>query len=482
MNRRMVFHTVGLIVLMEAILMLLPLAVSIIYKDTCAIAFLLSIGVALVLGGAMALIFKPQNRVIYAKEGFAITSFAWLLLSLVGALPFFLSGQIPNYIDAFFETVSGFTTTGASILTDVTALEKGLLFWRSFTHWVGGMGVLVFLMAFVNGVSDRTIHIIRAEMPGPTIGKLVPKVKDTAKILYLIYLGMTVAQVIFLLCGKMPLFDSLVHTFGTAGTGGFGLYADSIASFSPYQQWVITIFMILFGINFNLYFLILIRRFSSAFRSSELWVYLGILACSVGIIFFNIKELFENTSDALRHASFQVASIMTTTGFATVDFDAWPSLSKAVLLILMFIGACAGSTAGGFKISRLILLFKNCRAEFRHLLHPRSVGVLRMDGKKVDGETRKGVSVYLALYVLCFFAIFLFLSSDNFDMETNFSAAASCFNNIGPGFGAVGPAASYANYSLFSKVVLSFAMLLGRLEIWPIIMTLAPAAWRSRRK
>jgi trk system potassium uptake protein TrkH len=319
-------------------------------------------------------------------------------------------------------------------------------------------------------------------MPGPTIGKLVPKVKDTAKILYFIYLVMSAAEVIFLLCGGMDLFDSLVHTFGTAGTGGFGVYIDSIASFTPYQQWVITIFMILFGINFNLYFLILIRRFTTAFRSSELWVYFGILASSIGIIFFNIKELFESASDAFRHAAFQVASVMTTTGYATIDFNTWPSLSKTVLLILMFIGACAGSTAGGFKVSRLILLLKNCRIEFRHLLHPSSVSVLRMDGKKVDGETRKGVNVYLTLYILCFFLAFFLLSLDRFDMETNFSAAAACFNNIGPGFGAVGPAASYANYSAFSKIVLSFTMLLGRLELCPIIMTLAPAAWRSRRK
>ncbi len=481
MNRRMVFHTVGLIVLLEALLLTLPLLVSLIYRETCSASFLISIGIALLLGGALALLFKPKNRVIYAKEGFAITTFAWLLLSAVGALPFFLSRQIPNYIDAFFEIVSGFTTTGASILKDVSALDKGLLFWRSFSHWVGGMGVLVFLMAFVNGVSDRTIHIIRAEMPGPTIGKLVPKVKDTAKILYLIYLVLTAAEVIFLLFGGMNLFESLVHTFGTAGTGGFGIYADSVGSLTPYQQWVITGFLILFGINFNLYFLILIRRFSSAFRSTELWVYLGMIAASVSIIFFNIRGLYETFAETFRHASFQVVSIITTAGFSTVDFDAWPYLSKAVLLILMFTGACAGSTAGGFKISRVILLFKNCGTEFRHLLHPRSVSVLRMDGKKVDGETRKGVSVYLALYSLCLFAIFFLLSFDAFDMETNFSAAVSCFNNIGPAFGAAGPFGSYADYSAFSKIVLSFAMLLGRLEIWPIIMTLAPAAWKGNR-
>ncbi len=478
----MVCRTVGLIVLLEALLLLLPLTVSLIYKDSCIPAFLLSILIALAIGLLMVLIAKPRTKVIYAKEGFAITTFAWLSLSAIGALPFFLSGQIPNYIDAFFETVSGFTTTGASILRDVTKLEKGLLFWRSFTHWVGGMGVLVFLVAFLRGISDRSIHILRAEMPGPTMGKLMPKLKDTAKILYFIYLGMTAVQIVFLLLGGMNLFDSLVHTFGTAGTGGFGIYTDSAGSFTPYQTWVIAIFMILFGVNFNLYYLILAKRVKTALSSTELWVYLGIIFSAITIICVNISGLYHSFGETLRHAVFQVSSIMTTTGFSSTDFNLWPGLSKTVLLILMFIGACAGSTAGGLKVSRLILVVKNCVCEFRHMIHPRSVNVLRYEGKTVDKDTREKANLYLVLYALCFFVIFFLISFDGFDIETNFSATAACFNNIGPGLGLVGPLSSYADYSYFSKILLSLAMLLGRLELWPILLALIPGTWKGWRR
>ena len=481
MNRRMVCQTVGLIVLLEAALFLPSLIVSLIYRNSCTTAFLWSIAIALFLGGAMVGIARPRTKVIYAKEGFAITSLAWLFVSLIGAMPFFLSRQIPKYIDAFFETVSGFTTTGASILTDVTALDEGLLFWRSFTHWVGGMGVLVFLMVFLGGLSDRSIHIIRAEMPGPVVGKLVPKVKETAKILYIIYLVMTAIQVIALMCTKMPLFDSLVHTFGTAGTGGFGIYPDSLASITPIQQWIIAIFMLLFGINFNLYYLILIRRFRSAIRSTELWVYLAIVAVATALCCISLLGVYENASDLIRHSFFQVSSIITTSGFSTVDFNLWPTLSKVVLLILMFLGACAGSTGGGFKISRFVLLFKHCAAEIRHLLHPRSVTVVRFEGKIVDQETRKGLSSYLMIYTIFFFGIFLLLRFDGFDIETTFSSVATCFNNVGPALGAAGPMSNFAEFSNFSKVLLSFAMLLGRLEIWPIIMTLAPSTWKGWR-
>ena len=483
MNRRMVCHTVGLIVLVEAALFLLPLAVSLIYREAgSTAAFCKSCAIALILGGIMVLISKPRTKVIYAKEGFAITSLAWFSLSSVGALPFYLSRQIPHYVDAWFETVSGFTTTGASILRDVEALERGLLFWRSFTHWIGGMGVLVFLMVFLSGAADRSIHLIRAEMPGPSVGKLLPRVKNTAKILYIIYLFLTAMEVLLLCLGGMDLFSSLVHSFGTAGTGGFGIYGDSAASFTPYQQWIITVFMLVFGVNFNLYYLILVKKFRSALRSTELWVYLGIFVTATALVCTNLAGSgFQSLSKLIRDGAFQVSSIMTTTGFSSVDFNAWPSLSKTVLLILMFIGACAGSTAGGFKVSRLVLLVKNCQIEFRHLLHPRSVNVMRFEGKKVEGEVRKGVSVYLALYVICFFVIFFLLSFDSFDLETNFSAAAACFNNIGPGLGAVGPVSNYASYSDFSKIVLSLAMLLGRLEIWPIILSLAPSSWKGWR-
>ncbi len=480
MNRRMVFHTVGLIILLETALFLLPLAVSLIYNEVCFWAFLKAAVFSLAVGGGLLLASRPNSKVIYAKEGFAITALAWLSLSAIGALPFTLSGQIPHYIDAFFETVSGFTTTGASVITDVEALDKGILFWRSFTHWVGGMGVLVFLMAFLPNISYRAIHIIRAEIPGPTVGKLLPKIKDTAKILYVIYLVLTLLQVVILCISGRNLFDSLVHSFGTAGTGGFGIYGDSAGSFTPFQQWVITVFMLIFGVNFNLYYMMLIKRFRTALRSTELWVYCGIVAVATTLISINIFPLFDSVSETLRHAAFQVSSIITTTGYATVDFNTWPTLSKTILLILMFFGACAGSTAGGIKISRVIILFKNCLMEFRHLLHPRSVNALRFEGKKVEPETRKGVSVYLALYAICFFTVFFLLGFDGFDLETNFSATAACFNNIGPGLGLVGPASSYADYSYFSKILLSLAMLLGRLEIWPILLTLFPAAWKGR--
>lgn len=479
----MVLYTVGLIILLEAALFLLPLVVCLIYKEwDSALAFLGAIGFSAVFGGAFAYFSKPRSRRIYAKEGFAITTFAWLGLSVFGALPFVFSGEIPSFTDAFFETVSGFTTTGASVLSNVEALSKSLLFWRSFTHWIGGMGVLVLLIAFLNGVSDRSIHILRAEMPGPTMGKLMPKLSDTAKILYLIYLGMTAAQVVLLLCGGMPLFDSLLHTFGTAGTGGFGIYADSAAGFTSYQTWVITVFMILFGINFNLYYLILARRARAVLRSTELLVYLGIIAVSAGIIFINLFPFYESKALLVEDAAFQVASIVTTTGYSTVDFNTWPALSKTVLLLLMFIGGSAGSTAGGFKVSRVVMIFKNCAAEFRHMLHPRCVTVPRMDGKPVEEDTRKGVTMYFNIYMLGILIVFLLLSLNGFDLETTFSAAVTCFNNVGPGFGLAGPASCYEAFSVFSKWLLSFAMLLGRLEIWPILLTLYPATWLSRRK
>ncbi|MBE6539001.1 MAG: TrkH family potassium uptake protein [Ruminococcaceae bacterium] len=480
MNRRMVFYTTGQIVLIEALMLLLPVIVSLIYRESCTSAFLITIGIALIVGGSLILIFKPTDNVIYAKEGFLTVALAWMSLSAIGALPFFISGEIPSYIDAFFETVSGFTTTGASILTDVESMSHGLLFWRSFTHWVGGMGVLVFVMAVIPNVSDRSIHIMRAEMPGPIIGKLVPKVKDTAKILYLIYIAMTLVQVLLLLFGGMSLFESLIHTFGTAGTGGFSSRADSIASYSPYIQWVITIFMLLFGINFNLYYLLLIKRAKNAFSSTELWVYLTIFTVSTAAITANILPLIGEFSSAFRTAAFQVASIVTTTGYATADFNLWPELSKGILLLLMFIGSCAGSTAGGLKISRVIILFKMLRGEVKRMLHPRSVRVVRFEGKQLEENTLGSVSTYFAIYVICFFAIFLLLCFEPFDMETNFTAAAACFNNVGPGFGAVGPVSSYADYSAFSKFLLSFAMLLGRLEIFPLIIALSPYAWSKK--
>ncbi|MBQ4067506.1 MAG: TrkH family potassium uptake protein [Clostridia bacterium] len=480
MNRKKVFFTLGQLLLLEAALFILPAVVAIIYKETALWHFLISAGVAAALGGTLMLVCRKRSNVIYAREGFAIVALTWLALSAVGALPFFLSREIPSYIDAFFETVSGFTTTGASILNDIEALSKSILFWRSFTHWIGGMGVLVFIMAIIPSVSDRSIHIIRAEVPGPIVGKLVPRAKDTARVLYLIYIVLTAVMTIMLLFGGMDLFESLVHAFGTAGTGGFGVKADSISSYSPYCQWVITVFMIAFGLNFNLYYLLLLKKFKSVLKNLELWVYLGIVAVSICAISVNIYSIYGNVAETVRHSSFQVASIVSTSGFATADFNLWPGFSKAILLILMFLGSCAGSTAGGLKISRILLLLKMGRNELRHLLSPKRINSVKMDGKQVDSAIQKNAANYFILYFFCFGIIFLLISFEPFSMETNFSAVAACFNNVGPGFGAVGPASNFAAYSPFSKIVLSFAMLLGRLEIFPMLLLFSVGLWRKK--
>ncbi len=471
---------IGQIIKLEAVLLVLPLAVSIIYRERCALSFLITAAAALFVGFAVTFISKPGNRLIYAKEGFVIVALAWLALSAIGAVPFVLSGEVRSYADAFFETVSGFTTTGASVLTDVESMSHGLLFWRSFTHWVGGMGVLVFIMAIIPSVCDRSIHILRAEMPGPVMGKLVPKLKQTAKILYLIYIVMTVLEMILLLCGGMSLFDSALHSFATAGTGGFGIKGDSIASYSPYLQWVIAVFMFLFGINFNIYYLLLVRRFRSVLKSTETWCYIAICLISVSIITGNIYSIYGNLSDSVRASAFQVASVVTTTGFSTADFNLWPGLSKGILFILMFIGGCAGSTAGGLKVSRVVMMIKMIRREFMKMIHPRSVSAVRIEGKKVDDTTLNGVNVYFALYMVIYFAAFLLLCLEPFDFETNFTAVAACYNNIGPGFGAVGPMGSFAGYSAFSKIVLSATMLLGRLEIYPLLFALIPSTWTKK--
>ncbi len=477
MNRRMVLYVVGTVIKIEAALMLLPLITSIIYKESCVKEIFISIGIALAAGFALTIASKPGSKVIYAKEGFVIVSLAWLALSAIGALPFYISGEIPSYIDAFFETVSGFTTTGASILTDVEAMSKGLLFWRSFTHWVGGMGVLVFVMAIIPTVSDRSIHILRAEAPGPVVGKIVPRIKQTARILYVIYIILTLVEILFLLAGGMPLFESIVHAVGTAGTGGFSSKADSIASYSPYIQWVITIFMLLFGINFNIYYLLLVKKFKTALKSEELWVYLLLFLVSGIAITLNIMPAYDSLSESIRYSFFQVSSIVTTTGYATADFNQWPGFSKTLLLLLMFIGSCAGSTAGGFKVSRVVLLVKKLKRELQRLLHPRAVATVRFEGKRVDETTLGSVGSYLTIYALFFCVVVFILGFDKLDIETNISAAAACFNNIGPALGVAGPASNYAMFTPVSKVVLSLAMLLGRLEIFPLILTFSPSTW-----
>lgn len=480
MNRKMVFFMSGQIIGVEALFLLVSAGVGFCYRETgAAVSLLITAGIAALIF-LISQLFRPKDEIIFAKDGFVTVAAAWILLSAVGALPFYISGEIPHYIDAFFETVSGFTTTGASILTDVEKMSRGLLFWRSFTHWVGGMGVLVFIMAIIPAASGRTIHLMRAEMPGPIVGKLVPRIRGTAKILYLMYVCFTAAEIIFLLFGKMSLFDSVVHSFGTAGTGGFGIKADSIGSYSPYIQWVIAIFMMLFGINFNLYYLVIAGKFKSAIKSAEMWTYFAIIAVSTVLVTFNILSLFPNFGTALRHGFFQVISIITTTGYGTADFNLWPEFSKSILFLIMFIGGCAGSTAGGIKIARVCLGFKMIRNNFRHMLHPRSVESVKFEGKKVDDETLAGVGVYYVLYFICIAAVFLLLSINGFSFETNVSATVSCFNNIGPGLGDVGPASSYAAYSPFSKFVLSCAMLLGRLEIYPLLIFFTASNWTKK--
>lgn len=481
MNYRMVFNTTGRISQIISLLMLAPMLVAVIYDENRSLySFAITAVAAFAIGSVLLLIFRTKNRVIYAREGFTITALAWLCMAAIGALPFVISGEISSYVDAFFETVSGFTTTGASILNDIEAMSKSMLFWRSFTHWIGGMGVLVFVLAIIPNISDRSIHIMRAEMPGPVIGKLLPRVKDTAKILYLIYISLTVVEIIMLAVGDMNFYESVVHTFGTAGTGGFGVKSDSIASYSSYTQWVIAIFMLIFGINFNIFYLMLIRRFKSVLKSTELWSYIIIVIVSVAVITFNILPAYDVFSVALRNSAFQVSSIISTTGFATVDFNAWPEMSKTILLLLMFCGACAGSTAGGLKVSRLVILIKSVGRELKRMIHPRSVGSVHFDGKPVEESTLRSVNIYFTVYIICFVAVFLLLSFEPFEFETNFSATAACFNNVGPGFAQVGPSSNYSAYTDFSKLILSLAMLLGRLEIFPLIIALSPKTWISK--
>lgn len=480
MRYKIVLHTVGRVILFEAALLLLPLAVSLIFGESCAKAFMLTILIAAALGFAVSRLCDSSEKDIFIREGLAIVSLSWISISAIGALPFVISGEIPSYIDAFFETVSGFTTTGASILTDVESMSRGLLFWRSLTHWLGGMGVLVFVMAIMEKVPDRSINILRAEMPGHSVDKLVPRSRSTAKILYYIYLALTALEIVFLLCGGMPLYDSIIHALGTAGTGGFGIKADSIASYSHYLQWVITVFMLLFGVSFSLYYLLLLKKWRVVLGSNELKCYLGIGLAAFVIVTVNIYPMYGNIADAVRLSAFQVSSLLTTTGYATADFDLWPQLSKAVLFLLMFSGGCMGSTAGGLKISRIVVLAQSVRNELRRALLPRSVSSVKLNGRQLDPQEVKSVHSYFAIYLSVIIAVFLLISFEPFGMETNLSAAVSCVNNIGPGFQLVGPAANYAAYSGFSKLVLSLAMLLGRLEIFPMLLLFSPQLWSRR--
>lgn len=460
--------------------MLVPFVTSLLYQDKNGFYFFICIICCGCLGIA-ATHKKPKNTVFYAREGFVAVSLSWVILSFFGALPFYLSGEIPNFEDAMFETISGFTTTGASILSNVEGLSHSMLMWRSFTHWIGGMGVLVFVLAVLPLAGGYNMHIMRAESPGPAVGKLVPKVRSTAKILYVIYFGMTILEMLLLLAGGMPLFDAMTTSFGTAGTGGFGIKNSSIAFYdSYYLQGVITVFMILFGINFNVYYLFLIKKPKDAFRSEEARAYLGLILAAVLIIGWNVRGYFPTVFDALHHAAFQVASIITTTGFSTVDFNQWPQLSKIILVILMFVGACAGSTGGGMKVSRMLIGAKAALKELSFLIHPRSVKVLKLENKALEHSVVRSVNAYFIAYTVVFWLSVLLVSLDNMDFTTTFTSVAATLNNIGPGLNAVGPAGNFSEVSAFSKVVLMFDMLAGRLEIFPMLLLFSPATWRKQ--
>ena len=482
MNYRMVVFVLGRIFLVEAAMLLLPMICSAIYGEWYMLPAFLLPAVILLLLGLAASLRTPKNTTIYARDGLAIVALVWVLMSAFGALPFVISGEIPAFADAFFEMVSGFTTTGSTILNDVEALSRGALFWRSFSHWVGGMGVLVFAMAVLPMTDGRAMHLMRAEVPGPTCGKLSSKLSDSAKILYGIYFAMTALEVALLCAGGMSLYESLIHAFGTAGTGGFSNRALSIGAYqNPYFEWVIGIFMLLFGINFNLYYFILMRHFREAFGSEELRAYLGIVLFSTVTIAANILSMAGSVGEAVRTAFFQVSSIITTTGYATADFNLWPTYSRILLLLLMFVGGCAGSTAGGLKVSRVIIFFKAARQDLNKMLHTHAVTAIRFEGKPLDEKTLQGVHNYFNVYMLLIMLSTVLVSLDGFDMITTFTAVITCLNNVGPGMEMVGPMGNFSQFSAPVKYLLSFDMLAGRLELYPMLALFAPRLWRRRR-
>ena len=480
MNYRMIACVTSRILLAEASLMSLSLLAALVYGEN-PWPFVLTMFL-LALSGLPLGLRTPKDTALYARDGFAVVASAWVLLSAFGALPFVFSGDIPNFVDAFFETVSGFTTTGATILTEVEPLHRGVLFWRSFTHWVGGMGVLVFVMAVLPMSDGHGMHLMRAEVPGPSVGKLVSRMSESAKILYGIYTALTVIEIVILLLGGMPFFDSCVHAFGSAGTGGFSNRNLSVGAYNnPFFDVVIGTFMLLFSINFNLYYYLLMRRFAEVWKSETLWTFLGIVALSVLAIAGNITSMYGSFFTALRHAYFQVASIISTSGFSTVDFNLWPAFSRAILTVLMFIGACAGSTGGGVKVDRLIILVKASVRDMRKMLHPNAVASVRFEGKPLPERNIQGVHTYIAVYLMIFVVSYLLLSLEGFDLISTFTALSACINNIGPGLEMVGPSGNFAAFSRASKLLLSFDMLVGRLEIFPMLLLFAPSMWRRRR-
>ncbi|MBR3974020.1 MAG: TrkH family potassium uptake protein [Oscillospiraceae bacterium] len=482
MNYKMMGRFIAQILFVEGFFMIPALLISLFCGDTMAVrGFVWTLVLIAVISVGLWLLCKGAPSAFYAKEGLVCVAASWIVLSLIGCLPFYISREIPSFVDAFFEIVSGFTTTGSSILPNVEALTKGILYWRSFSHWLGGMGVLVFLLAFTGGKGQGfTMHLLRAESPGPDVGKLVPKMRKTASILYLIYVVMTILNIIFLLIGGMSLFEAVCTAFGTAGTGGFGIKNDSIASCSPYLQNVTTIFMVLFGINFSCYYLLLLRQFKSVFKDEELRMYLGLVLGSILLITLNLRGFYPTLGETVRHAAFQVSTIITTTGFATTDFDQWPAFSKSILVLLMMIGACAGSTGGGFKCARLLLVLKNMVRNIRQIVSPRQVKLVRNNGSVVNEKILDNANAYLAAYVIIIFLSFLVISLDNFSVGTNFTAVLACFNNIGPGLEAVGPTCNFSGFSVLSKLVLAFDMLAGRLEIFPMLVLCSPSTWKRK--
>ena len=482
MNYKMMGRFMAQILGIEGVFMIPAMIISICDNAQGAA---LGFGCAITLNAALSCILwlncRSAPSAFYAREGLVCVGASWIVLSLIGCLPFWISREIPLYIDAFFEIVSGFTTTGSSILPNVEALSRGLLYWRSFSHWLGGMGVLVFLLAFTGGKGQGfTMHLLRAESPGPNVGKLVPRMRNTASILYMLYIALTVIDFLFLVAGKMPVFDAICTAFGTAGTGGFGIKNDSIASYSPYLQNVTTVFMALFGVNFSCYYLLLLRQWKSVFSDEELRLYLLLVFGSITLITLNLGDFYPTLSETIRHAAFQVSTIITTTGFATTDFDLWPAFSKSILVVLMLVGACAGSTGGGLKCARLLLLMKNLGRNIQQAIRPRKVQVVRSNGQTVDEKILANADAYLAAYIIIIFVSFIVISLDNFSFGTNFTAVLACFNNIGPGLEAVGPTCNFAAYSTLSKLVLCFDMLAGRLEIFPILALMSPMVWKKQ--
>ena len=478
MNFRIIAYIVGWVCNFQAIFMVLPCITALVYQEHEFFAFLISMILCLIVGIPLTAR-KPKNKVFYTKDGCVAVALSWLALCIFGSAPFVLSNSIPHPIDAFFETVSGFTTTGSSILTDVEVLPHCILMWRSFTHWIGGMGVLVFLLSLLPLAGGYHMNLMKAESPGPSVSKLVPKVQQTAKILYSIYIGMTLLQIVLLLIGNIPLFDTLCIAFGTAGTGGFGIRNDSMGSYSTYCQIVTTIFMILFGVNFSAYYLILTKKIRQALKFEEVRYYFGIIAAAILVIGLNTMHLFQNLGVSIQQAAFQVGSIITTTGFSSADFNQWPALSKTILVLLMFVGACAGSTGGGIKVSRILILCKAAKKEFQLYLHPNAVKKIKMDQKTITHDILRSTNIYLTLYLLIFAVSVLLISLDNFDMTTNFTAVTATLNNIGPGLEIVGPMGNFSSFSYFSKCVLVFDMLAGRLEIFPLLLLFFKGTWKK---